>query len=178
MKSVFKFFSAVLAGLAITALTAALAAAQVPSIPNPPYNSPVSPPNSQTPTATKIITNTLQTVGTVSTNIGNNLAYGGIICTYNQTASSGTPKEQLAVDAYDEASGQYVQWAIAPASAAAFTAPVSIEIFPGIQTSTLPTGMVALNLHLPRFFRVREIITDAGSTGAAVTGTVGCDLLR
>ncbi len=125
-----------------------------------------------------MITNTLQTVGVVTSNIITNLQAQGVYCTLNQTESSGSPRTTIEVDAYDEASGLYAVWATAPASPAAFTNPVSIMISPGIAVASLPSGMVAQNLHMPRFFRVKETITDAGNTGAAATGTVGCELLN
>lgn len=177
-------FRNLISASALLALLAAPALAQVPSIPNAPYNVPMVNPTANTPVANFIIKNTLATAtggspaGTYTSSILNNLAYEGINCVYSQSASSGSPKVQIAVDAYDAASATYVQFGIVPAVAASSAVPAGLQIYPGIAVSSLPTGYVGVNLHLPRWFRVRELVTDAGSTSAALSGTLSCDLLK
>ena len=162
-------------GLVALCLSAGLATAQVPS---PSYtNIPLTNPPSNTPVANVVITNTARAASTVTSNIISNLASRGVICTYNQTAHAGGsgPSTTIEIDAYDAASVSFQQWVVSGAITADNT-PTSIVIAPGVQTSSLPTGMVALNMHAPNFFRVKE--TVAGTSTPTVTGTVGCTLLN
>lgn len=150
--------------------------AQVPSLPPQPYNSPVPNPSATTPTATKLFTNTLQGVATVSSNILNNLAYEGLQCTYNATALSGSPSVTINIQAYDEASATFTTLLTSgTANNTTLNTPTTIQIYPGIQTTSLPSNVTSLSWHMPRFVRVQEIVAGAST---ATTGSVGCDWLK
>lgn len=174
MRSLSRF--ALVAALALAgAAFLADASAQVPSLPLSPYNPPVTNPAVNTPAATAVITNIAAGTGTYSSNIINNIAYAGALCTYNQTAHTGTPLTTLEIDAYDEASATFQKW-VTTGNVSADATPTSVEVYPGASLTTTPTGMVIEALKLPRYFRVKEVV--GGSNGSTVTGTVGCDLLR
>lgn len=150
------------------------ALAQVPSIPPAPYNVPQTNPSAATPQVNKVFTDVLVGPGTYDSNIINNLAYNGVVCTYNRTTTSGSMSTALSILAYDSASGAFVSW-LTTSTTQALTATLQAMIYPGIQTSSLPAGMVAINLKLPRFFKVRLVNTGASMNE---TSTVGCDLLK
>lgn len=148
--------------------------AQVPGAPSSPYNVPVTNPAANTPAATAVLTNAAAGAGTVTSNIIQNLAYAGVLCTFNQSAHTGTPSTTIEIDAYDEASASFQKLVISGAITADAT-PTSILVYPGAALTTTPTGMVLEAIKLPRYFRVKEVI--AGTT-PGVTATIGCDLLR
>lgn len=170
------------AGAAIAVLlSASLAVAQVPSIPPPPYNSPLGSGQIIAPPAAVaaqnvVIQNTLQVPATI-TRFFQSYGARGIVCTFNESAGSGSPNETIEVDAFDAASQTYQQLVVSGTISAANT-PTKIELYPGIAQTHAVTGMVSQALNMPRFFRIKEVVTDQGSGGAAVTATVGCDLLN
>lgn len=160
------------------------AAAQVPGIPGPPYNTPV-PPSSvyaspTTPTDVQIITNTLQGPATVDSQFMNTYGARGAICTVSQTAESGSPATNISIMAFDSASQILTSWGNSGIinnnnSGSTTWVPQTIIVYPGIAVSALPAGVVGVNLHLPRFFKVRQTTTGATT---ATTGAVGCELLN
>lgn len=173
----------VLALVALSGLWPALA--QVPSVAGP-YNQYIG----------KVITDTSTTgiVGTQNSAQQNNLAYNGVICTFAQNAGSGSASSSFAIQAFDSASGTY-QTMLASGIIAvknptsvnptdASVNPVSIMIYPSIQTTSLPAGMiglVTLNMKLPRYWRIQQIISKSNTnfgTGTFVGGQVGCDYLK
>jgi hypothetical protein len=148
--------------LGLIALTGA-ALAQVPSS-VPPYNTDLG----------ALITNTLRVPATTNTADQTNSQWTGVICTFNMSASSGSPSSTIAIQMKDSASASYQTLATSGAITALST-PTSVVVGSGIQTSSLPSGMVALNMRLPRLWRVQQVISGAGT---AVTGTVGCNMLK
>lgn len=169
MKLLHKFGLAALALL----LASPLAIAQVPSLPNSPYNVPMSSLAVSTPIANKVLTLTASS-GTVNSGILNNIAYKGVICTFNQASHVNTPSSLLSIRYYDSASATEQQLVVSGAITADAT-PTSVMVYPGASLTTTPTGMVLEAIKLPRYFKVRVVTTGAAAT---TTGTVGCDLLN
>lgn len=125
-----------------------------------------------------IITNSLATAGDVTSTQFINHDGKGITCTYNQTAESGSPNVTFKIQAYDAASNAYhdilSSGTIVPATDG--TSTKHLTVYPGILASALPTNYTGINLHMPRAWRVVQ--TVSGTSGPAVTGTVGCDVLQ
>ena len=140
--------------------------------PPQPYNTPFSDPGANTPTATTLKSFTAAAPATADSSIINNLLWSGIQCKYNRTAQSGSPSTVVSIMAYDAASATFTTWLSTSAQTA--TGESTLQIYPGIQTSSLPSGMVALNLALPRYFKVRVATTGSNTTH---TAKLGCDLL-
>lgn len=139
--------------------------AQVPSVPGP-YNNNLG----------ALVTNTLAQAGTVYSAQQTNLAGNGVVCTFDQTAHSGTPQTTFFIQQYDAASASYFTL-VTSGTITADNTPTAIEVYPGVQTATLPSPMVAVGLKLPRTYRVGQTIVNGGG-GAATTGTIGCNLLK
>jgi hypothetical protein len=156
---------AVTAALSFGAYFSGPAKAQVPSS-NPPYNVDLG----------SVLTNTLQVIATVFSPQQQNLDKTGVICTFNQTAVSGSPSTTFTIQNYDTASNTYYD----VVTSGAFTtsvSPLSIMVVPGGQTSSLPTAVSAVfGGGLARYWRVKEVV--GGSTGAATTGTIGCNNIK
>lgn len=142
----------------------AVALAQVPSVP-PPYNVELG----------AVITNSARAPGTVTSSQQDNLAYNGVECVFNQTAVASVPSINFSIQAYDAASAQYQTFLTSSAIAGATNTPQMLMVYPGIQTSSLPSGVAAVNLKLPRKWRVSQTVAN---TGATTTGTIGCTLLK
>jgi len=156
------------------ALIATPSFAQVPSS-NPPYNT--------DPGA--LITDTLSTVGVRTSATQTNLDKVGVTCVYNVTAYSGSPSISFNIDGFDAASNSWVTYkasnTITPGTGGGANNPVNtpftVSISPAIATSGLANAnMVAINLHMPRVWRVQR--TLSGSLGPAVSGTLGCNNLK
>jgi hypothetical protein len=150
---------------------AAAAFAQVPTAPTPPYNQDLG----------ALLTNTNRAASTVRSATQNNLAFTGVICVLNETAHSGSPSTTIALDAFDAASqtwNTFVTSTIATTGSAGSQSPTAIiAVKPGIQTSSLPTGWTALNMQVPRTWRITQVITGTGFSPGS-TSTVGCNYLR
>lgn len=131
--------------------------------------------------STTLLSGTLTTASTVNSAQFTNYNGRGVKCTYNHTNESGSPSVTLAIQGYDAASASYQTLASNTTAfnhlASATTMPATLYAYPGIQTSSLPTGVVtgSTSLVVPRLWRVQ--VTIAGTSGPAVTYTVGCDLL-
>jgi hypothetical protein len=164
-------FKSLLGASALAVLFAGPVLAQVPSLPPPPYNVDLS---QQGPNVVPLITNTARAPATTNSATLTNLAYAGVLCTFNQTAASGSPSTTIEIDMFDSASQTFQLLAISGASANN-NLPVSIVVSPAIQTSSLPARMVALQMHLPSKWRVSQVQTGANTTS---TGTVGCNYLK
>jgi len=125
-----------------------------------------------------LITNTQQGAGTVTSAPQINSVNNGVSCTYAQPVSSGSPSTVFSIQFQDTASGLWTSLVTSGAiTTTGPTTPVTIEVYPGIQTSSLPTNVSAsVNLKLPRNWRVSETVTAAANVW--VTGTIGCDLLK
>lgn len=156
----------------VVALAVSPSPAQVPSNP-PPYNIDLG----------ALITNALRTAGTVNSTAQANTNWVGVECAFVQTASSGSPSTTFSIQQYDAASQTWLSILTSDAIVAnpSVTAgvPWVLQVRPGIQTSTLPTNMKAINLALPRTWRVSQTVgSGAGAAGPAVTGTIGCNYLK
>ncbi len=154
---------AVAGAVALAAFLPAKTRAQVPSVPAP-YNVDLG----------AVITNSARAPATVTTSQLDNLAYDGAICTFNQSAASGSSSTTFGIQMYDSASNSY-QTLVTSGAITGTATPTSIVVYPGVQISSLPTGMVALNMKLPRKWRVTQ--TNAGAN-TTTTGTIGCNLLK
>lgn len=142
-----------------------LALAQVPSVPGP-YNIDLG-----------ALFNTGQrttAIGTYTSLQQNNLAYSGAECTLTQASPSGSPTTVLAIQEYDTATNSYMTM-ISTSIAYNATGTSKVEIAPGIAVSSLPSQMAAINLRLPRYWRVSLAVSGAS---AAITNTVGCQLFK
>lgn len=158
---------------AMLLLVALGAQAQVPSVP-PPYNVPLGAviTNTASPKSSTAINSTIGSLG----GAGANLAYKGVICTVNQSAQSGSASASAVVQMYDTASATWQNVSPALITSATPNTPASVVVYPGIQTTSLPTGWVSISMALPKYWRVSEVI--GGATNSTFTGTVGCDLLK
>lgn len=157
-----------LSRIAILALVGAFAAtaalAQVPST-QPPYNTDMG----------AVLTNTLRTAGSAQSTQQTNLANLGIVCTYLQTAVSGTPSVIFSIQGFDAATNSYLTYA-STAAITGTTVPGAIMVYPGSVATSVPTGMVVAGLHLPLKWRLSQTI--GGTSGPASTGSIGCNYLR
>ena len=133
---------------------------------------PVTPSN--VPLATAVITLTAQGAATVNSSDQSNLYDAGVRCTFNQTAHTGTPSSTLAIQFKDVATGTYQSLATSGAITADST-PTTVVVYPGMQTASLPTGMVAHGGAVGRVWRAQVVV--AGTT-PGVTAKVGCELLK
>jgi hypothetical protein len=167
-KLMLAFVSAAIAATIVAAggyfSTTMPALAQVPSVPAP-YNLSLG----------AVITNVLRTAGTANSTQQNNLAYGGVSCTYMQTAKSGTSSTTFSIQGYDAANNTYYTLATSGAITDN-SVPTTVQVYPGAVATSVPTGMTIAGLHVPRLWRVSQ--TVAGEGGPAVTGFIGCDLLK
>ena len=141
---------------------AGAAFAQVPST-VPPYNTDLG----------ALITNSLRVAGTVTTAAQTNLDKNGAVCTFNQTASSGSPSTTFSIQGYDAATASWLTYITS--GAITDTTTTAIAVYPGMATSPL-SGMTCISVHLPRVWRVSQTI--AGTSGPATTSKIGCNMLR
>lgn len=120
-----------------------------------------------------LITNASATAATVSSAAQLNTYHRGVLCTMNMSAHTNSPSTTVVVQGYDAASAAW--YALGTSGAVTSdAAPTSIMVYPGAQTSSLPTGMSATGVKLPKRWRVQNVI--AGTT-PIVTSTTGCQLL-
>lgn len=98
----------------------------------------------------------------------------GVVCTFNQGAKTNTPSSTFSIQQYDAASDSYFTLVTSGAITANAT-PTPIAVYPGSQTASLPSGMVAIGVKLPRIWRVS--VTVAGSS-PTISYTVGCNMLN
>jgi hypothetical protein len=97
----------------------------------------------------------------------------GIVCTLTVSSTSGSPSVAWSIQQYDAASAAWFTLLSQTNSPAATYGPYVLEVSPGIATSSLPTSMSAINLAIPRVWRVS---VQAAGAGLAATGYVGCNL--
>lgn len=143
------------------------ASSQVPSS-NPPYNSDIG----------ALITTTIgqPATGTVTSATQTNLDKVGVVCTYAQTASSGSPSTTMSIQSYDAATASWnTMLSTAAIANPTSGAPYAAELRSGVAVSSLPTNMVAQSLALPRTWRVQTVTTGSQ---ASITAKVGCNLLK
>src|SRR5882724_10621897 len=129
--------------------------AQVPST-GVEYNKPMN-------NGVALITNTARGAGTTNTTVSSltgsqsNLINIGVICTFNQTAHGGSPSTTIAIQFFDQPSATW-QTLVTSGAITADATPTSIVVRPGIAVASLPTGMVAANLPLPRYWRLQQVV--------------------
>lgn len=156
---------------AVALYLAPLAAfAQVPSNPAP-YNVDLG----------ALITNALRVPGTVTTSNQANTNWKGVTCTFAETVQSGSTTKAFSIEAYDTATNSYRSLGTATITAyagpgAAPGTPFTLSIYPGIATSSLPTNVTGVSLHLPRWWRLSQTISGTGVT-TATTSKIGCTYL-
>lgn len=143
-----------------------LVLAQVPAQPGPPYNVDLG----------ALVTGTRTFNASASTySQQTNLAWTGVLCTFDQTAASGSASTTFGIQFYDTASNTY-QTMVTSGAIASSNAPTSIAVGPGFATTdSSASGYVGINLHLPRFWRLTETNTVSNTTS---TRTIGCNLFR
>lgn len=112
--------------------------------------------------------------GTYNSALISNYGNKGVKCVFNQTSESGTPSTTFAIQEYDQASATYQT--ILTSAAVTNDLESVLEVYPGIQTSSLPSGQTwaSINLHLPYAFRVAVIVAG---TNPGIIYTVGCNSL-
>lgn len=127
-------------------------------------------------TAVATITNTARVPGTTTVTGTRNSSAKGVQCTFQQTSEAGNPSTVISIEAEDVTSGQWQTMGSATAVTTSTAPPGTsvLQVYPGIQTSSLPTGVVGVGLKLPAVWRLKQVITGGTST----TGTASCDLLN
>lgn len=136
--------------------------AQVPSNPAP-YNIDLG----------ALITNTARAAGTVTTSAQANTNWRGVVCTFKQTAASGSPSTTFSIQGYDAATATYLTYVTS--GAITDTTTTAIAVYPGMLASAVPAGMTAVNASLPRTWRVSQ--TVGGTGGPTTTSKIGCNYL-
>jgi hypothetical protein len=158
------------AAVAALLFGAGVALAQVPSLPGPPYNVDLGA-NAAT------IKNTAQGAATVNSPMQTNLAYSGVLCTFNQTAIGGTPAITYSIQFLDSASGLWQTMVTSGSITTGINTPFSIGVGTSFAATDTPfANYVGVSLRLPRFWRVQE--TVAGTGTPTTTGTIGCNVFR
>lgn len=160
------------------ALAGLLALAPAKAAPNPPIAG--YPPNSD---IGAVVTNALHATGTVTgTPSTANTQWRGVTCTFKLTVSSGSPTETWSIEGFDSATASWYQIATTATfqwgahSATATTQ--SLTVYPGIATSSLSSGQTAQNAHLPRVWRLVDVIGGTAGNTPAATSTGGCNYLN
>jgi hypothetical protein len=125
-----------------------------------------------------LITLSAQSGGTVNSPAQLNTGNSGASCTFNQSGSSGSPSTVFSIQFQDTASGLWQSLVTSGAvTSTGPTTPVTVQVYPGIEVSSLPSGVsAAQSFKLPRNWRVQAVVT--ASTNNYTTGTIGCDLLK
>lgn len=98
---------------------------------------------------------------------------GGVVCRFVATTSSGSPSAVFNIQSYDAATASYRTML----SSAAITTPTgesTMMVYPGIQTSSLPSNWASISLKMPRVWRLQAVVTGATT---AITGIAGCQNL-
>lgn len=141
--------------------------AQAPSLPPPPYNVDIGAlfTSAQRAAASSPFNSATQT----------NLAGRGVVCTYNQTAASGSPSTTFNIQYLDAATASWVTLGTSGAITAS-TTPESLMVYDGIQTASLPSHVSGSGLKLPVKWRAQLVV--AGTSTPATTGILGCNTLR
>jgi hypothetical protein len=154
------------------ALAAAMISASALAAPNPPAAG--YPPNSD---IGAVLTNTIQAAGTrtaAPTTV--NTQWKGVTCASLWTASSGSPTSVFSIEGYDAATAAYYQIATTGTISTNNGLPNTLTVYPGVAVSSLSSGNVAQSAHLPRVWRLKEVI--AGSGGPRLTSKIGCNYLN
>jgi hypothetical protein len=113
-----------------------------------------------------LITLSGQGTGTVNATPQINPDGRGAMCTWNQSAHTGTPSSTFAIQFFDTASGSWVTLLTSAAQTNDST-PATLTVYPGAPA----TANVSANAPVPRQWRVSATV---GGTSPSVTATVGC----
>lgn len=153
--------------LALLVLGAAPSFAQVPSS-NPPYNTDIG----------ALITTTIGPAATGTQNSANqtNLDKTGVVCTFKQTASSGSASTTIAIQGFDAATQLWNTLITSSAiSGPSATAPYAVAVKPGMAVGSLPSNYAAQSVPLPRVWRVQVITSGSANS---ITSVTGCNLIK
>lgn len=155
-----------------TALCGALASAAA-AAPNPPANG--YPPNSD---VGAVITNATPTAS--GTKYGSpatqNTQWKGVTCASLWTASSGSPTEVFSIEGFDAATNAYYPIGTTGTISSNTGVPQTLTIYPGVAVSSLSSGNTAQSAHLPRVWRLKQVI--AGTGDPRITNKIGCNYLN
>jgi hypothetical protein len=113
--------------------------------------------------------------GTINSPTQTNNVYRGVSCTMINSSSSGSPTATWTIQEFDAASNSFLSL-FTPVTFpnVAFNTPSKLQVYPGIQTSSLPANVSALNYHLARFWRAQIVVTPGT---ASITAQVSCTQL-
>ena len=127
-------------------------------------------------TGLALITNVAeaQNPSKLSANVAN-IDQSGAVCTYYQTAHTGSPSTLFAIQGFDAATASWLTYVVSGAITTSDNTPYPILVYPGAVATSLPTNMVVAGLPLPRVWRVSETTSGVGAT---ITAKIGCNVLR
>lgn len=124
-----------------------------------------------------VITNTARPAGTTTSAIIANLDQSGIVCTFAQTAVSGSPSTTFTIQGFDAATATWNTLGTSSADTTDTTGnPYTVWIQPGLIAADVPTNGVGKSLHAPRQLRIQQ--TVGGSGGPGTTSKIGCNILK
>lgn len=121
-----------------------------------------------------LITLTSQGPGTKTASISN-IDQSGLVCTFKQSAVSGSPSTTFEIDGYDSATATWNPLVVSDAVTTSTTNVYTIWAQPGLVSTDVPTNGVGKSVAVPRWARVSATVTGAGT---ATTGKIGCNLLK
>lgn len=98
----------------------------------------------------------------------------GALCQLHQVSSAGSATLTYAIQTQDAASNTWNSL-ITSSSITAVT-DTWLAVYPGMQTSSLPSGWTAISLHLPRVWRIQAVVGGTGTPQWNIT--IGCNLLN
>lgn len=113
------------------------------------------------------------TNGTITSGLIPNYDGKGLDCYYSQTSIGGSPSTQFSIQEYDAASGTYET--LLKSVAVTSNAVAHNVIYPGMQTTTLPSNFAVLGFHAPTQFAL-SISNNVAAT--SITGVIGCAKLN
>lgn len=123
-------------------------------------------------------TGALVTTATVNSAAQTNSTNKGALCQLHQLSSSGTATITFAIQSQDAAS--QVWTSLITSGSITTVNDTFLLVYPSTNGATgqaaLPTGWTAQNVHLPRTWRVQQVI--GGTGGPAWNVSIGCNLLN
>lgn len=128
-----------------------------------------------------IFSNTMTNLpATISSQVFINNEGNGVVCTFNETSSSGSPTTSFNIQEYDSASQTFLtllnSGTITGGGGTFNGLPTVLMLYPGMQTTSLPTQTTAISMHLPYLWRLQEVL--GGTLGPGQISTVGCQSLK
>jgi hypothetical protein len=115
-------------------------------------------------------TGALVTTATVNSAAQTNSTNKGALCQLHQLSSSGTATITFAIQSLDAASGVWTS--LITSSSITSVTDTQISVYPGGAVA----ANVSANVHLPRVWRVQQVI--GGTGGPAWNVSIGCNLLN